>query len=168
MATSRFLHLASKTYLGLYMPNPPFHDSNTSNPLTGINPKLSNDFNSNWVYKTKEGDPSHRTYIQTESWRIEDVPLFITAYNNHLKLSVFALELAARPKSTGLYENFYFKPKGIFEGEEIFQICFSDDSIEYFVHMKKLDDNTYNIRLIQSLSVEENEIDTLFKLERRA
>ncbi|GEM_PF-4157693 len=166
MIIKRFLHLASKTYLGLYMPNSPYHYSNTSNSLTGIPPNSSNQFNSNWSFNPDNS--TNGTSISTASWKIGDAQLYFTAYNKHTTILGFEMEIAARPPSQDPYTNFYFKPNGIIEGIQYFQICVSYENIEYFIYMKQLKNDKYNIRLTQNLSIEENITDTLFALEDRA
>lgn len=133
MAINRFLHYPTQKYLGLYMPNPPYHDNNKDNRLTAINSSSSSEYNSNWQYNSSSDNNSndHKTTIRTAKWRIEDQQLNIAVMGSIPINDEFPLG-ASNEKSS----NFYFKPKIIVTEKQYYQICTLVENIECCIMMK--------------------------------
>jgi len=160
-----FFHPHTNTYHGLLMSNPPYHDSNISNPLTGISPSKLSNYNGLWTIHTySELNKDYLTRIIIGENKSTDETLCFTATKEYFEDDAAYCEISANPRAGTPDQNFYFKPVVFQNFTQYFEICIDIHSRHYVVGMRKLADGSFNVRL-QEYSMEAEYLDqTLFTL----
>jgi len=136
MAAHRFIHIETGKFLSLKMSSYDRHYDNSNNPVIPIDPVDSNKYNSNFAYwggksngpYWENEDPDARTPISTQTWKVQDVELYLTPHNfgNYIGGGK-CMSISAQPRQMGVentQSKFFFKVYGEHKGQKALQIWF--------------------------------------------